>query len=59
MTQLPLPESTWEPREPEVRRDHHPAGVLRNAALFRTFTPVPPQSDRPSVKLRAERTASA
>jgi hypothetical protein len=31
----PLPEVTWDPREPETRKDHDPRGVLQDLAKLR------------------------
>lgn len=29
---LPVPDATWEPKEPATRPNHHPRGILRNAS---------------------------
>lgn len=32
LSALPVPDATWEPKEPATRRDHHPRGILRNVS---------------------------
>lgn len=29
---LPVPDATWEPKEPKTRPNHHPRGILRHAS---------------------------
>lgn len=40
MTNESLPELTWDPREPETRKEHHPRGVLHDAGLLQVLSAV-------------------
>jgi len=35
MQHEPLPDVSWDPREPETRSEHHPRGLLREIARSR------------------------
>lgn len=48
---LPVPDATWEPKEPSTRPQHHPRGVLRHVSGVHPIVvvdalPAPPASKR-------------
>lgn len=45
---LPVPETTWEPREPQTKSQHHPRGILRNASGVHPIVVLEPPKAAPT-----------
>jgi hypothetical protein len=50
---LPVPDATWEPKEPATRPAHHPRGILRHASGVHPIVVVPESPEKTAAK-RAE-----
>jgi hypothetical protein len=50
---LPVPDATWEPKEPVTRPNHHPRGILRHASGVHPIVVV---EDQPTTQRSERRT---